>query len=232
MEKATAIPDEDNLTNLGGIKQGLGNFFGKQWLGDNMALQAYINVMQDKGNLNLTKAAISSLKTWEQGYDENPPPVHKEHLKAKIPFVVNVMKRYIIRQAAWEIENTRYKEEKHYRLEEANVPNPPDVKQAESDLRNDMDISARKLKASFRKDFMGNTARILTPITYRGSNRIIAVIGIRDNYDNKDYEYDKTPGNTIIEYYGSVTDPRFADHFAKEMERFGDWDIAGKRKAA
>ena len=229
IEKATAVPDEDDLTGMFGIKQGLGNFFGKKWLGENMALQAYINMMQDKGNLTLSKNAINSLQVWEQGFSDKTPQ-HKEYLKAKIPYVVDVMKKYITRQAAWKIENSDlYKEEEFQRLEEANVPKPPDVKQAETDFRNSMDTLMKKMKASFTKGFMGNTARMLTPITYRGSNKIIAVLGMVDNYNNKDYVYGETPGHTIKEYYGSVADPRFADDFTKEMERFGKWDVADKQ---
>ena len=225
IEKATAIPDEDNLGSE--IKRGLSNFFGKNFIGDNMAVQAYINIMQDKGNLTLTKRAINALETWERGYTD-VTPIHKEYLKAKISYVIDAMKKYITRQAAWEIENSIiYKEEKFSRLKESNVPPPPDVKQAEIDFRNSMDTLMRKLKASFKNSF-NVTARMLEPITYSGSNKIIAVLGIVDNYNNKDYVSGKTPYKTIKEYYGSVSDPRFADDFKEEMKRFGDWDIAKK----
>lgn len=229
IEKATAIPDEDNLNTE--IMRGLSNFFGKNFIGNNMAVQAYIDIMQDKANLTLTKNAINALKTWEHGYTDEGNPIHKEYLKSKIPYVVDTMKKYITRQAAWELKNDGYKGSKFYDIEESKVPQPPDVKQAETDFRNAMDALMRKLKASFnnsKKNILGNTARMLEPITYSGSNKIIAVLGIVDNYGNEDYVSGKTPYKTIKEYYGSVSDPRFADDFKEQMKRFGDWNVADK----
>jgi len=225
IEKATAIPDEDNLTTK--IKEGLNNFFGEKWLGNRMGILAYTDIMKDKGNENLTKNAINALNVWKHGYDDKITNTHKEYLKAKIPYVVEAMKKYITRQAAWEIENSNYKEEKLNRLKEDNVPPPPDVEQAETDFRNAMDALMKKLKASFNNS-IGNTARMLKPITYSGSNKIISILGIIDNYGTADYISGKIPYKTVKEYYGSVNDPRFADDFKEKMKLFGDWNLADK----
>ena len=76
IEKATAIPDEDDLSGTSGISSGLSKFFGKKWNATNMALQVYIDIMKDKGNLNLTKNAINALKIWERGYTDDTGHIH------------------------------------------------------------------------------------------------------------------------------------------------------------
>ena len=101
--------------------------------------------------------------------------------------------------------------------EDVNIPDPPDSNKGERVFRAFVDKLTRTMKHKARHSYTGSfskTARSLEPITFHGSNRIIAIIEIINDTVNKYHE------NVKI-LYGELPD----DFKQQWKERIGELTI-------
>jgi len=77
-------------------------------------------------------------------------------------------------------------------------------------------VVMKKMKASFSEDTSYNhTARITTPIGFKGANKIMGIFGI-------------TPDTRINEYYKEIYDPEFDDLRNQIQQRIGQFKVNEK----
>lgn len=99
--------------------------------------------------------------------------------------LVELLKRYLERIVAYHLHETKGISELQFYTEEfeengLDISSVPDPATAEENFREYFDLASRKLSVLAKKPSARNdTARYLSPITFRGANRIVAIISFR-----------------------------------------------------
>ena len=214
-ETRTLAVDEDKLvfplqSFLNGIH---GNYVMNEWL----LMQTFIRFK--KGEMD-NEFRTTAEKFLEQSLEGVPEPRKTKIRNISLDLVKTLLEALLVRNMAFVLkeykswgENGTYEISRlQYELERAGLTlnDIPDVNDAVERFRYLLEMTTRKLSAIAEDiDVFNYTVRSLTPITYRGTNRILAVMSYSIP---KDY---KVPTKLNFHY---VYDASAAKQLVKEFE--------------
>jgi hypothetical protein len=225
--ESSAYADEDSMTST--IQRALPEMF---------------NSLREQGQGLIPEAAIKSAALiyfggWnEEGFSPEAmlnayAKILHEYLAAdaaREPVDMDLMKRmmeaHMMRQLAYANEHEgdgyykdQYAKEMNRLADEGKVPPIPsltDVEATIKGLQNELTRKYRKTALASHGDF-AHTLRITEPVTFRGANKIICILGDLANWKEMGYEQQyKAP---LVLYYG--TPP--PDFFEQYKQRVGEW---------
>lgn len=225
--ESSTFADEDSITNI-----------------IHRALPEMFNALRPEGHGLIPEAAIKSAALiyyggWsEEGF--SPEAMLDAYAKilhgylagdaAREPVDMDLMKRMMeanmMRQLAYANEHEssgyykdQYAKEMNRLADEGKAPPIPSLTDAETTikgLQDELTRRYRKTTLASHGDF-AHTLRITEPVTFRGANKIICILGDLTNWKEMGYEQQyKAP---LVLYYGKPP----ADFFEQYKQRVGEW---------
>jgi hypothetical protein len=208
------------------------------------ALPEMFNTLRPSGQGLIPEAAIKSAALiyyggWnEEGFSREAmintyaKILHKSLAgdAAREPVDIDLMRRmmeaHMMRQLAYANEHEssgyykdQYAKEMNRLADEGKAPPIPsmvDIETTIKGLQNELTRKYRKTALASHGDF-SHTLRITEPVTYRGSNKIICILGDLANW--KEMGYEKQYTAPLVLYYGKPP----ADFFEQYKQRVGEW---------
>jgi hypothetical protein len=228
VEEDSLVHDEDTITIS--LRDVLRDFVPKGWLVTEHSILDIYDEMS-KGDLDdrIKKAAEDFLKSVDvqaqAGYGGE-----------KVPVAEKAIKDLITREAAHGlVASTWYSNEKSWeQMKEEqkdkgrDVSSLPDPASADRDFMSSLEALTDKLKPRHARglaaDTFMDTSRIREPVGFSGSNRIVAVVGVGQDFEHAGKPY------TIKFYYGNPNDKRLSDFYHQFKERMTDSYIVYDRQ--
>jgi len=156
-----------------------------------------------------------------------------------------MMEAHMMRQLAYENEasGNKYYQDTYVKemlrlAEEGKVPPIPPLAEVENTIKGLQDELTRKYRKTTRADteMFNPTLRITTPVTFRGANKIISVIGEMENW--KEQGYENSYSTPLVLYYGTPP-PVFLKQYEERVGEFrgavnpqGEMVIPPRKRAA
>lgn len=197
-QRLTLVPDEDDL--ISGLNRGITVGVLKGSVSNNFkAIEVWVDIREGKNSAEVSRAADKIADYW-LGEVKNRKVVN--HLKkASKPLLEQLVRDYFERKVAWiKKEEDEFSINKLFRRVRSGGLTPDDildVSEARRSFRSTFDKVMRKLGVIVEdaQDKFMYKARTVEPITYRGANRILAIM-----------TFDETGDETIVDFpYGEGT---------------------------